>query len=272
VNYAEARECAWQERLAQKAQLGQNSKDGLTWVVGGSLILADIYYNGAGVKRDVPLVMRFACESEEMMAGLALGDIAKHGATAARRPFEFCDYAATTFTENFCAAYLSDVEDDRRRKYYESLKASMSGEQRTAFEKLLAAETAFIEAHAGEVYQGGSIRVVRSIGSQKILEDLFRGELANLERKKWPAMSASQITGMDALLQVDYKKAVVRLESRPKDEMNEEVTVPELASAEKAWEGYRDAWVAFARVRYPAQVEAIWAEITLRRCEWLRTM
>ena len=72
VNYSEARACAWQERLAQKADLGQNREEPTAWVVGGSLILADIYFNGAGVKRNIPLAMRFACESEEGMATLAL--------------------------------------------------------------------------------------------------------------------------------------------------------------------------------------------------------
>src|SRR5471032_2866772 len=44
ANYSEARACAWQERLAQKADLGQNQKEPTAWVVGGSLILADIYF------------------------------------------------------------------------------------------------------------------------------------------------------------------------------------------------------------------------------------
>jgi len=77
VDHAEARACAWQERLAQKADLGQNQQEPIAWVVGGSLILADIYFNGAGVKRNIPLAMRFACESEEGMARLALAAIAK---------------------------------------------------------------------------------------------------------------------------------------------------------------------------------------------------
>jgi hypothetical protein len=42
----------------------------IVWAVGGSLILADIHFNGAGVKHNIPLAMRFACESEEGMAKL----------------------------------------------------------------------------------------------------------------------------------------------------------------------------------------------------------
>lgn len=82
VNYSQARKCAWRERLAQKAGLRQNQKEPIAWVVGGSLILADMYFNGAGVKRNIPLAMRFACESEEGMAMLALPDI---GGSTVRR-------------------------------------------------------------------------------------------------------------------------------------------------------------------------------------------
>ena len=119
ANYSEARACAWQERLAQKADLGQNQEQPTAWTVGGSLILADIYFNGAGVKRDISLAMRFACESEEGMAKLALPDIAKlNGSRRANGPFEFCDYAASTFTMNFCSSYASEIEDERRSRYY----------------------------------------------------------------------------------------------------------------------------------------------------------
>lgn len=187
VNYTEARACAWQERLAQKAEMAQNSDEPLAWVVGGSLILADIYFNGAGVKRDVPLAMRFACEAEEGMAMIALPEIEKlNGSPGAHRDLEFCDYAVTTFSMNFCSGYKSQIEDDRRSRYYTSLKSSMTSEQQAAFDKLLATHDDYINAHASEVYQGGTIRVMRTIGSQTILKELFRTALGRFERKKWP--------------------------------------------------------------------------------------
>jgi hypothetical protein len=103
-NYAEARACGWQERLAQKADLSQNPKEPSAWIIGGSLTLADIYINGAGVQRNIPLAMRFACESEEGMATLALPEISKlKDSPHTDKPFEFCDYAASTITMNFCA-------------------------------------------------------------------------------------------------------------------------------------------------------------------------
>jgi hypothetical protein len=274
VNYSEARACAWQERLAQKADLGQNQEEPSAWIVGGSLILADIYFNGSGVKRDIPLAMRFACESEEGMAELALPAIAKFdGSPRAHGPFEFCDYASTTFTMSFCNGYASEIKDDRRSRFYNLLKPSMPPEQQAAFEKLLAAQNAYIEAHASEVYQGGTIRVIRTIGSQNILKDLFRTELAHFESKKWPVLSDHQITTADALLHREYVKKIQQLRTQTQESIDEgAVTAAHLSSVEETWQAYRDAWVAFARLRYPAAVAVIRAEITLDRYRLLKTI
>jgi uncharacterized protein YecT (DUF1311 family) len=274
VNYSEARVCAWQERLAQKADLEQNQKEPAAWVVGGSLILADIYFNGAGVKRNIPLAMRFACESEEGMAMLALPEIMKrNGPPHAHGPFEFCDYADSTITMNFCTWYESQIDDDRRSRYYVSLKSSMTPEQQAAFEKLLTAQNAYIEAHASEVDQGGTIHNIRTTGSQGILKDLFHTEIVHFERKKWPAVSDNQVASADALLHRQYQKTLQQLRTRPEDESYEgAVTADRLSSVEKPWEAYRDAWVTFARLRYPAAAAAIRAEITLDRYRLLKTI
>lgn len=274
VNYSEARTCAWQERQAQKADLGQNPAEPTAWVVGGSLILADIYYNGAGVKRDVPLAIRFACESEDGMATLALRDLSKtNSSPRGPGPFEFCDYAASTITMNFCSSYASEIEDDRRDRFFNSLKTSMSPEQRTAFEKLLAAQNAYIKAHALEVDQGGTIRGMRTIGSENILKDLFRTEIIHFERKKWPTLSDKQIAAADGLLQREYEEKLQQLRVKTEEEINDgAVTAEHLSSVEKTWENYRDAWIQFARLRYPVAVPAIRAEITQDRYRLLKTM
>jgi hypothetical protein len=274
TNYAEARACAWQERLAQKADLGQNQKEPLAWVVGGSLILADIYFNGAGVKRNIPLAMRFACESEKSMATQALPDIAKlKGLPRAGRPFEFCDYAVSTFTMNFCTGYKSEIEDDRRSRYYNSLKSSMTLEQQAAFEKLLAARSTYIEAHASEVDQGGTIRTMRTIGSEWILKDIFHREIVHFEHKKWPVLSDNQIATADALLHREYVKKLKQLRTQTEESIDGgAVTADHLSSVEETWEKYRDAWVAFARLRYPATAAIIRAQITCDRYRLLKAI
>jgi uncharacterized protein YecT (DUF1311 family) len=275
VNYSAARACAWQERLAQKSNLPQNQPDGTAWIVGGSLILADIYFNGAGVQRNVPLAIRLACESEEGMGGeLAPPDIAKlNTPLTPGKPLEFCDYASTTFSETFCADYESEVADDRRTRYFNSLISTMTQEQKAAFEKLLAAEHAYIQAHADEVYQGGSMHGIRTVASMDILNDLFRTDIVHFEHEKWPTLSSTQITQADATLQNEYAEKIQQLQTRTKEEIEDGVvTAAQLSSVQKPWEAYLDAWVAFARQRYPNAVPAIRAEIILDRYRLLKTI
>ena len=273
LNYAEARACAWKERLAQKADLQQNPKEPLAWVVGGSLILADIYYNGAGVARNVPLAKRFACESEESVAALALEAIEKSNGARSKHPFEFCDYAGTTFMMNFCMAYSDEVDEAHRVRYYDSLKPSMTPEQRSAFEKLLAAHNVYIKAHADEVYKGGTIRNIRTMRSQDILRDLFRSELVHFEGKRFPKLSTKQIISADELMQRQYQVTLEHLRSQTAEDIREgEVTGEQFVSVQKAWESYRDAWVVFARLRYASAMNAIRAQISLDRYRLMKTI
>ena len=121
--------------------------------------------------------------------------------------------------------------------------------------------------------QGGSGRNIRTLRSQEILSHLFQAELTRYEHKQWPALSAKKIATSDGLLQREYEKKVQSLRTRPKDEVYEgSVTADGLSSAEKAWEAYRDTWVAFARVRYPSAVDAIRAQITLDRYRLVKTI
>lgn len=275
VNYAQALACAWQERSAQKADLAQNPKEPLAWVVGGSLILADIYINGAGVERNVPLAMRFACESEEGMASLAAEAIAKtqRASRPYPAPFEFCHYAASTLAMNFCAAYSSEIEDDRRSRYYASLRRSMTPEQAAAFDKLLAAEKAYVEIHASEVDQGGTIRGLRTIGSQQILKRLFHSEMVQFERKQWPALSQTQLKSADTLLRLEYEKKLEKLHSHTKEYVEQgAVSAEDLTRVEEAWERYRDAWTTFAERRSPTAGTRARAAVTLDRYRLLKTI
>jgi hypothetical protein len=274
VNYAQARACAWRERLAQQAQLAQNQQEPTAWVVGGSLILADIYFNGAGVRRNIPLALRLACEAEPAMAEMGMPDIAKSGGSLPSHGlFEFCTYAATTFTMNFCGGYQSEVDNDRKARFYKSVEKTMTPPQRASFEKLLAAEKAYVDKHALEVDQGGSIRDIRTMGSEETLNNLFHTEIVHFERKQWPALSANQIAHAETALRAEYETKLKQLRTRTHEEEEEgAVTAENVAKVERQWGLYRDAWAAFARLRYPAAAPAIVGEITLRRYRLLKTI
>ncbi len=174
---------------------------------------------------------------------------------------------------NFCNSYSSQIEDDRRSRYYRSLKSTMSPEQQTAFEKLLAARNEYVKSHALEVYQGGTVRGIPTSGSQRILKEIFHTEVVHFERRKWPSLSDNQVAMADASLHREYVKKVQQLRTQTKEYIDQDaVTAGNLTSVEEKWQTYRDAWVAFARLRYPAAAALIRAEITLDRYRLLRTI
>lgn len=271
-NYSEARACAWQERAARDA--GLERKDFYPWFAEGSLILADIYINGDGVQRNIPLAIRFACESDEGIAQLALPEIPKlTGSSSPRAPFEFCDYAATTITMNFCSLYRTEVDDDRKSRYYRSIEISMKSEEKTAFEKLLAASDKYINDHGLEVDQGGTIRGIRTSGSQNILKDLFRTELSRFENKKWPALSENQVKTADVSLRHELLDKIQELSKQTQEQIRDgAVSADDLKKVQKSWENYRDAWFAFAQLRYPSAAQQIRAQIILDRYRFVKTI
>lgn len=168
--------------------------------------------------------------------------------------------------------YEHEKADDDRDRYYRSLRRSMTVEQKAAFDALLAARKAYIETHADEVDKGGTIHTIRMMQSQNILEDLFRVEVVHFERKKWPSLSKQQIDGADGLLQRQYAATLQKLKTQQREEGDGAVTVKQLVGVQAVWLRYRDAWVAFARMRYPDAVDAVRAQIVLDRYRWLKTM
>jgi hypothetical protein len=149
----------------------------------------------------------------------------------------------------------------------------MTPKQQAAFEKLLAAKSAYIGAHAFEVDQGGSIRDIRTAGLEDILEDLFHTEVVHFEQKKWPALSQNQIKTGDALLGGEYDRKLQQLRSQTEEETNDgAVTAERFSRVQKTWEAYRDAWFVFAHLRYLAAADFIRAEIILDRYRLEKTI
>jgi hypothetical protein len=97
--------------------------------------------------------------------------------------------------------------------------------------------------------------------------------VVHFERKKWPALSDNQIAMADASLHREYEKKLQQLRTQTKEAIDQgAVTAGHLSNVEETWETYRDAWVIFARLRYPAAIAEIRVEITLERYRLLKTI
>jgi uncharacterized protein YecT (DUF1311 family) len=260
VNYAAARQCAWSERLAQQGSLEPRYSE--ESVFGGSAMLAVLYANGRGVPKNIPLAIRFACE-----AGGAPAEIesrTKHleslDATASENStkFSFCDDITSGFMQGFCAARASEIRDQTRAESLDAFVSHFTPSQRLAFDKLRKSEETYALAHAtGEIDLSGTARAMFQIEAQDTLRDDFLAALQQYEKGTLPSQSTAQYSDADERLNSAYRKAFTDAEEH-KNDYGGAVQPSGIRDAERAWLEYRDAWIAFAKLRYPSVPASAW--------------
>ena len=269
VDFDAARKCAWKERLA--IQAGLEPKYTVASIVGGSAMLAVLYANGEGVEQSKPLALRFACEAEVSPPGLKDIEALPEQAHLATKKFRYCDEAYTTFEMNYCAAYDAEIAAQKRRDAMDSLSRNWPPEHLGAFKALEDAEEKYVEAHGrGEVYQGGTIRNLRTNGVEERQRDKFLAAVQEFESGHLPKGTVGDFKKADAELHAIYQKAM-KLAAVPK-EYDDGFSKPDgIRSAERAWLRYRDAWVEFAKLHYPGTDSNAWLTLlTTNRISSLR--
>jgi uncharacterized protein YecT (DUF1311 family) len=259
VDYTAARKCAWSERLA--IQAGIEPQFTVASVLGGPAMLSVLYANGQGVQRSYPLAIRFACEAggapAEIAGRIQHLELLRAKSPAANREFTFCDDITSGFMEGFCAAYSSDLADQKRADDLNALVPHLTPAQRSAFETLRATEEKYALAHAkGEIDLSGTARAMFQVDAEQTLRDDFLAALQAYESGTLPTGTAKAYREADAILNSTYRKALGDAEAH-KAEYG--AVQPEgIRDAERAWLKYRDAWVAFAKLRYPAAPAEAW--------------
>jgi len=255
ADFSAARKCAWSERLAIQASL--EPRYTVASVLGGSAMLSVLYANGQGVDRSLPLALRFLCEAYPVEN--AVDDLEKRSnePKAVSGAFKLCDQARDTFMIGFCAGWDSEIEDDKRSRFFRNLTPGWPSAQRQALLALVKTEDAYSTAHArGEIDLGGSGRAVWEMNAEWQLREQFKAALVSCEKGELRGGPAADVSGSDLALNQLYRKA---LNTAKAGESGYGAVQPEgIRDAERAWMKYRDAWVAFARLRYPAISTEAW--------------
>jgi uncharacterized protein YecT (DUF1311 family) len=268
VDYVAARRCAWAERLAFQADL--EPRYTVASIVGGSAMLSVLFANGEGVEQNLLLAGRFACEAG---IGHGLKDIeaVPSNPIQAGKKFKYCGEAYTTFEMNYCAAYDSEIAAQKREDVLASFSSRWPKDQQEAFKLLEHVKENYVEAHGrGETYMGGTIRALRENGVEERQRDKFLAAVQAFEGGHLPHGSASDYAKADAALNLLYRKAVAVAEAHKLED--EGAIQPEgIRNAERAWLKYRDEWVAFAKLHYPATDSNTWLTLlTTNRAASLR--
>ena len=257
VDFGAARRCAWSERAAIEA--GLEPRYTTASVFGGSAMLTVLYANGDGVTRDIPLALRFACEAGGAPAeiGLRVKQIESLREKSPSTSFGFCDDITSGFMQGFCAAYDSEIADQKRADAWKTLIAHWPESQRGAFSIVDKAEQAYAKAHAGgEIDLSGTARGMFEIDAEQTLRGDFLAAVESFEKGKLPNGTAALAAEADAHLNAAYRKALADAEAH-KSEYGA-VQPDGIRKTERAWLKYRDSWIAFARVHYPGVSGHAW--------------
>jgi hypothetical protein len=256
-----ARQCALTQLAAKD--------DGAAF--GPKAILMTIYANGKGADRNLDLAMHLACSLDaapaEYDARLEhLASLKKPNAKLAR-PFDYCDDITSGLAGGQCAAHQKSIDDVKRKARLEGIVQGWTPAQKQAFSGLEKAKTDFVAAHSeSEVDSTGTARVAFAIGEEEKREDAFLGFLDRLERGKGVKASRSDLPSADRDINIVYRQIQDR-----RDFNAGSVTLSDIQNTQKLWLKYRDAWLAFAKVRYPdVAQDAISATLTMERLDMLR--
>jgi hypothetical protein len=220
----------------------------------GSGVLMMIFANGRGVKRDLDLAIRFACENSwaapaEMESRIghleALREDSSTGET-----FDLCDDVTSGLLMGECEVVSERLADVRRETRLAGIMKGWSPESRRAFGRLQAAEKAFEMARAAnEVDLSGTARAMFVLFDGGLLRDQF---LTNLEI--FAKGAVSHATPADERALDDRMRSIYdTIQRRPDDASSwGTVTAAGVRKTQDAWLQLRDAWLAFGKTAYPA--------------------
>lgn len=219
-------------------------------------VLSMLYANGLGVPRNLDLATQYACRAGGAYAEVS-GRIEHLQALRTRppgTPYDQCDDITSGFMMGMCASVADGQADKIRNASFARLRGQLPAPQIAAFDQLVAATRAFARARQGETDMTGSARGAFSIQAEAREKEWLREHLAAFEKGSFKPPERP-LAAADAELNQVYKGML----AAPSGDVNYPDHLPastvekaSVRTAQRLWIAYRDAWVRFAALRYPA--------------------
>lgn len=239
-----ARLCAFVEKQTADPQV---EDFGFT----GDRTLMEVYANGLGAARDLDVATALACRTASAPAEV---DARVHHLARLKAEhwtgttFSLCDDVTSGLMMGVCADHDQLVARAARAKVLAVVTGGWSKDDRAAFAALDRAKAAFVDARGeNEVDQTGSGRVAFVVAAEDEGERAFLTLLEEVAAGKLPPATDAETKAADDALAARYRELVGKAPSF----RGTTLTLAGVASAERAWLRYRDAWMAFARRKYP---------------------
>ena len=240
VDYKAALQCAYAEKIAKSG-----------FVFGGDNIIMMIYATGFGVKQNYDLAINLACSSDGApmeMSGRITHLLEIKNSKTQYKVFDFCDDITSGFMMGHCAAKNEKISAVKRTNEINSISSNWTAAERASFQKLQTASEFFTEKRSrGEVDLSGTARSMFLIQEEAILKKDFLQSIQLLEKNKAPKYSSKQLQEENKKLEEIYAKT----QSKPSGQIYGTVKKEDVQATQEAWMAYRDAWINFAKIRYP---------------------
>ena len=234
-----ARQCAFLE-----AETDENDTP-----FSGEAMLMVIYASGVGAERDLDVATHLACRTSWAPAEahgrvLRLAGAKKEGWTGT--DFHYCDEATSGYIGGWCAAHDARISGAKRNAALAALTAGWSAAEKAALAKLQSAHDAYADAHAeGEIDASGTLRGAFWTWAKERRDDELLAVLQRVESGLGPDNKAD-FKAADAALNAAY-----RTRMGGSFEWAGTVTPEGIRGAQRVWLRYRDAFLAFAAVKWP---------------------
>jgi uncharacterized protein YecT (DUF1311 family) len=226
-----------------------------------SATLVLLYANGQGVPRNADYPIHIVCkirstfETDKALNRLIVElNASKSG--PATKWFTYCNtgFELDQGTEYRCAQDAFDDAQSKRLDHLKMMASSWTPAQRIAFNSVLKAHDAYADATASAESPPGTGRGALMLEVQDNVNQEFAADLDRLEQGKLPKATHLDYVHADQNLNSGYRKVRAEL-MQTKAQDPDEPGPGNLLAAERAWLVYRDAFVAFAKLRWP-QVSA----------------
>jgi hypothetical protein len=237
-----ARKCAY-------AEIDRGEKD----LVRGKGILTMVYANGKGVPRNFDVALKFACTIGDA-PGDAAGRVHELDRIRKSNPatgaFSICDHSSGRTLYEECAILSDRFDRIERDQKLADLSAKWKPNQQKAFH-------AFLE-EAGRFYKVQANNGVNLEGTFEVQEEAFLwnnllSDLQKFEAGELPTFSAGELQKAQA----DENAAFQRTQTGETSRWGT-VTRESLRKSEEEWRRYGEAWIAFARQKYPDVPAQTW--------------
>ncbi len=232
-------------------------------VIGGRTMLMMIYANGVGGARNLDTALKFACEIEGAPAEMSgrihhLTDMRKQHWTGS--DFSVCDDITSGYMMGFCAHLQSRLDSRARNARFAALIGKWNDAEKAAYQILDKVVNEFVEAKSlNEVDMTGTARAALQIGEESTLRNEYLAALQSFDAGKLPRFTPADFTKADAELNAVYGKIMKAAELNAGT-----VTKDGIRKTQIIWIRYRDAWVAFGNVKYPAVTAESWKTLFTR--------